>query len=209
MRNQSQAALPSSKFDYSALDILIENEYKRKGIHLFALTIPIGYYFLPQKAALMVLIPVTLISIALDFIRILELPGYRLLNYLFGPMLRVHEEADLTGGPVILFATVLSVFLFAKPVALTAISFIILGDISSALIGRKYGVVAFGDKTLEGSLGFFLACLLVVVIIPDLPLLTGLAGAAVATLVEAIDLKVDDNLTVPLISGLIMELLLK
>ncbi len=191
------------------MDILIENEYKRKAIHLLALSIPLGYYFIPQRTALLLLIAVTFLSIAFDTIRILELPGHRALNYLFGPMLRDHEEADLTGGSYILFAAVISVFLFSKSVALAAISFIILGDICSALIGRKYGIVAFGDKTLEGSLGFFLACLLVVVIVPELSLLIGLAGAAVATLVEAIDLKIDDNLTVPVISGVVMELLLK
>ena len=191
------------------MDILIENEYKRKGLHLVALSIPIGYYFLSQKTALLVLLPITLASLVFDFIRILELPGYRLLNFLFGPLLRSHEEADLTGGSYILFAAVLSIFLFSKPVAIAAISFIILGDISSALIGRKYGKVSFGDKTLEGSLGFFLACLLVVVIVPDLSLLIGLAGAFVATLAEAIDFKVDDNLTVPLVSGVIMQLLTK
>lgn len=191
------------------MHILIENEYKRKGIHLLALSIPIGYYLLPQKTALLVLLPITLASLIFDFVRILELPGYRLLNSLFGPMLRTHEEADLTGGSYILFAAALSIFLFSKPVAIAAISFIILGDISSALIGRKYGMVSFGDKTLEGSLGFFLAGLLVVVIIPDLSLLIGLAGAVVATLAEAIDFPVDDNLTVPLVSGVVMQLLTK
>lgn len=191
------------------MDILIENEYKRKGIHLLALSIPIGYYFLSQKTALLVLFPITLASLVFDFIRILELPGYRLLNFLFGPLLRSHEEADLTGGSYILFAAVLSIFLFSKPVAVAAITFIILGDISSALIGRKYGKVSFGDKTLEGSLGFFLAGLLVVVIVPDLSLLIGLAGAVVATLAEAIDFRIDDNLTVPLVSGVIMQLLTK
>lgn len=191
------------------MHILIENEYKRKGIHLLALAVPIGYYFLPQKTALLVLLPFALASLVFDFIRILEWPGYRPLNFLFGPMLRTHEEADLTGGSYILFAAALSIFLFEKQVAIAAITFIILGDISSALIGRRYGMISFGDKTLEGSLGFFLSCLLVVVIVPDLSLLIGLAGAAVATLVEAIDFRVDDNLTVPLVSGVVMQLLTK
>ena len=191
------------------MEILIQNEYKRKGIHLFALSIPVGYWLVPQNIALLVLIPITLISIGFDFIRVLDLPGHRILDYLFGPMLREHEEADLTGGSYILFASTLSIFLFSKPIALAAIGFIILGDISSALIGRKYGKVTFGDKTLEGSLGFFVACLVVIVVIPDFPLLIGVAGALIATFVEALDLAVDDNLLVPVISGVVMQLLTK
>jgi len=191
------------------LEILIQNEYKRKGIHLFALSIPVGYWLVPESIALLVLIPITLISIGFDFIRVLDLPGHRILDYLFGPMLREHEEADLTGGSYILFASTLSIFLFSKPIALAAIGFIILGDISSALIGRKYGKVTFGDKTLEGSLGFFVACLVVIVVIPDFPLLIGVAGALIATFVEALDLAVDDNLLVPVISGVVMQLLTK
>ena len=192
-----------------ALEILIENEYKRKGVHLLALSIPIGYFFVSQRAALSILIPVTLISVAFDFIRILNLPGHRILDYLFGPMLRAHEEIDLTGGSYILFASTLCIFLFAKPVALAAIGFIILGDIFSAIVGRKYGKISFGDKTLEGSLGFFVACLLITVAVPDLALWVGVIGGLVAALVEALDLPVDDNLAVPIVSGLIMELLLK
>ena len=191
------------------MEILIENEYKRKGIHLLALSIPIGYFFVSQRVALSILIPITLSSIIFDFVRILNLPGHRILDYLFGPMLRSHEEIDLTGGSYILFASTLSIFLFAKPVALAAIGFIILGDIFSALVGRKYGKISFGDKTLEGSLGFFVACLLVTVTVPDLALWVGVIGGLVAALTEALDLPVDDNLAVPLVSGLIMELLLK
>ena len=92
---------------------------------------------------------------------------------------------------------------------MAAVSFIILGDIFSALVGRKYGLVVFGDKTLEGSLGFFVACLLAIAVIPGFPLVIGIAGAAIATLVEALDLAIDDNLSVPLISGVAMQLLLK
>jgi len=58
-------------------------------------------------------------------------------------------------------------------------------------------------------LGFFVACLVVIVVIPDFPLLIGVAGALVATFVEALDLAVDDNLLVPVISGVVMQLLTK
>ncbi|MCI0531147.1 MAG: dolichol kinase [candidate division Zixibacteria bacterium] len=191
------------------MEILIRNEVKRKAIHLFALSIPIGYCFVPQYYALLILVPISLFSLAIDLFRILELPGHRFFIYIFGPMLRDHEEADLTGGSYILFASTVCIAIFSKPVALAAMGFIILGDISSALIGRNLGKISLGNKTLEGSLGFFISCLLVIVIIPEFNLIIGLLGAFLATALEAIDTPIDDNLLVPVISGLVMQTLLE
>jgi dolichol kinase len=122
-------------------------------------------------------------------------------------MLRDHEEVDLTGGSYILFASTVCIAVFSKPVALAAMGFIILGDISSALIGRNLGKISLGNKTLEGSLGFFISCLVVIVIIPEFNLIIGLLGAFLATALEAIDTPIDDNLLVPVISGLVMQTL--
>lgn len=189
------------------MEILIQDEYKRKGIHLLALVIPIGFYLTSQKIALAILILAALISLLMDFIRILELPGHRLLGFLLSPLLRSHEDADLTGGTYILFASVVTIYLFNKHVALAALGFIIVGDICSALVGRKFGRVRFFDKSLEGSLGFLLACLVVAVAVPHFSLVVGMLGAITATFVEAFEFNLDDNLVVPLVSGGVMQLL--
>jgi dolichol kinase len=44
---------------------------------------------------------------------------------------------------------------------------------------------------------------------PHLPLWVGIIGASVATLVEAAPLPINDNFSVPLISGLVMHILIK
>ena len=90
---------------------------------------------------------------------------------------------------------------------LAALGFIILGDIAAALVGRRYGKIKFGDKTLEGSLTFFGVCILVALLVPDLPFVIGIIGALIATIIEAMTLPVDDNLIVPMISGLAMHIL--
>jgi dolichol kinase len=203
------------------LEISFYNEFKRKAVHLFALSIPIGYFFLPRPLSLLILSPFVLGAVVIDIVRLRKLPLHGFLNQLLGPILRDHENADFAGSSYILSASFLSILLFDKSVAVTAITFIILGDIAAALIGRRFGKIRFtfswgrGDalrnsrKSLEGSLACLFMCLVAAVLIPHIPLWVGVIGAVVATAVEGIKLPVNDNFSVPLISGLCMQLLLQ
>jgi dolichol kinase len=207
------------------MEISLYNEFKRKATHLVALSIPIGYFLLPKLLSLLILTPFALGSILIDIIRLKRLPLHGFLNRLIGPMLREHEDSDFTGSSYIFTASVLSILLFDKSAAIAAISFIILGDIAAALIGRRYGKLKINwtfarpkvktgqnphkKKTFEGSFACLFMCLLVVLIIPGLPLWIGVVGAFVATMVEAMPFPIDDNFSVPLVSGLVMHILLR
>lgn len=202
------------------MEISFYNEFKRKAIHLFALCIPIGYFFLPKLLSLLILAPFVLGAITIDIIRLRRLPLHGFLNRLLGPILREHESADFAGASYILSASFFTILLFEKSVAVAAISFIILGDITAALIGRRFGktkirwsLVENNDesswKSLEGSLSCLFMCLVVALVIPHLPLWVGIVGAFVATVVEGITLPINDNFSVPLISGLVMHILLQ
>lgn len=213
------------------MEISLYNEFKRKGIHLFALAIPIGYYLLPKniatlvvipiaknngilifcltgrKIALLVLVPIALCSILVDIIRLRKLPLANFFNWFLGPILREHESYSLTGSSHILSASALSIIFFDKKVAIAAIVYVILGDVAAAIIGRVYGKTKIEKKSLEGSLAFLSVCLLVALVLPGLPFWIGAIGALVATAVEALSISIDDNLSVPLLSGLVMEIL--
>ncbi|MGB2770146.1 MAG: diacylglycerol/polyprenol kinase family protein [Candidatus Zixiibacteriota bacterium] len=203
------------------MEISFYNEFRRKAIHLFALTIPIGYFLLPKTPSLLILSPFVAGAIMIDIVRLRKLPLHGFLNRLLGPILRDHEEEDFVGASYILSASFLSILLFHKSVAMAAISFIILGDIAAALIGRRFGktkipwsltkVNPFGNdrKSLEGSLSCLLMCLVVAMVIPQLPLWIGIIGAVTATVAEGISLPINDNFSVPLLSGLCMQLLLQ
>ncbi len=203
------------------MEISFYNEFRRKAIHLFALTIPIGYFLLPKTPSLLILSPFVVGAIMIDIVRLRKLPLHGFLNRLLGSILRDHEEEDFAGASYILSASFLSILLFHKSVAMAAISFIILGDIAAALIGRRFGktkipwsltkVNPFGNdrKSLEGSLSCLLMCLVVAMVIPQLPLWIGIIGAVTATVAEGVSLPINDNFSVPLLSGLCMQLLLQ
>ena len=194
----------------SGENISLKQELLRKSTHIGALIIPGGYYFLKleQVTAFSILSGIALFMLVIDVSRLRNWWFWRVLSgRVFSRMLRKHEQdGDLTGASYILLAAAVSVAIFSKPVAIAAISFIIVGDVAAALIGRRFGRTRIGNKTLEGSLGCLAATVLVAVFTPGIPLQVGLLGALVATLVEAWPMGVDDNVSVPLLSGLAMTM---
>jgi len=190
----------------------LRGELLRKLTHLCAIVIPGGYYFLGMTRGefLAIMIPIAVIMIIIDISRLRDWKLWYLVRKLISPMVRASETSgDFTGATYILTTACLTVALFSKPVAVAALAFIVVGDPASALIGRRYGKHRFRTKSLEGSTAFLIPALMVGVFSPELPLAVGLLGAVVATVTEAVSFTVDDNTTVPLISGLFMTLMLK
>ncbi|MFQ5607577.1 MAG: diacylglycerol/polyprenol kinase family protein [Candidatus Zixiibacteriota bacterium] len=198
-----------------SLDISFGAELLRKGTHMCALLVPGLYWGLgtSKPAALAILAPIAAFVTLVDISR---LRGWRFWNgfdRVTGFVVRQHERAgDFTGAFYILWGFCLTILLFDRNVAILAMSFIVIGDTFAALIGRRFGRTRFRGKSLEGSLACLAGTALVAFggnVILDFPLWLGLAGALVATIVEAIPDFVDDNLSAPLISGLVMTLLFK
>ena len=183
----------------------------RKGTHVGALVIPGGYYFLhlDRQEMLSIMVPVTVAMILIDIARLRQWLFWKAFaRRILSPVIRQHEKAgDFTGATYILLSVCLTVALYDKPIAIAAMAFIIVGDTLAALVGRRFGRHKFGNKSIEGSLACLAGTVIVAVLIPDLPMGIRLLGAVVATIVEALPLGIDDNITVPILSGLSMTLL--
>jgi dolichol kinase len=189
-------------------DISIIGEVFRKLIHLGAIAIPVGYYFLGFTATIWCLVGALVISLASDYIRLFGNEKSRnFIHKHLGLMIRPCEKKDLVGATYILAGSILTIFLFDKPIAIAAIAFIVVGDTAGAIIGRLWGRVRLRSKSLEGSISFFLASCLVAIIIPGIPLWVMVIGAFTAIIVEAITLHIDDNLIVPISSAAIMQVI--
>ena len=189
-------------------EITYTSEVRRKLVHLVALLIPILYYLWPSVAqAKALLLGGMIIAVGVDTFRLGE-PRYRkLLHSLGGELIRPGEKGNLLGSTCLLIASTMTVFLFPKGVAVAALCFLIIGDTVAALVGRRFGRIhLFGKKTLAGSVAFFLAAFGSGSLIPGLDLYTVLIGAAVAAVAEALPLPVDDNFSIPILSGVAMVL---
>lgn len=180
----------------------LRKEILRKLIHLMELPLLVSYtvvrnYFGQQLATLL---------ITAVFLVLLEIEYIRLEHHLMIPeltnLLRKKERRNVTGSIFFIAATIIVFAAFDYPIALTAMLLTIFGDLAAALVGIKFGRHnLYKGKTVEGTLaGFAMNCLVGYLFLPAYPAIF-LMMAVVASLVELLTGKLDDNLTVPLFAG--------
>ena len=189
-------------------------EVIRKGIHLCSLSIPIIYFYITRDTALMILLPVAFLFISADVLRMYHKPSAELFYKMFKWMLRRHETDEqrkrLNGASNVFISATLCIILFPKIIVLTCFPILIISDSVAALFGRRFGKRKFLDKSMEGSLAFFLSAILVVLLTPKAThangeYFIGVVGALTGAIVEAIpSIKIDDNLSIHLSIGIIM-----
>lgn len=118
------------------------------------------------------------------------------------------KEARRPSGIVWTLAGVfLTFWLVPYPdIVLTSLGYLVLGDSAARLVGRSLGHIRIGSKSLEGSLGCFLACWFVgsIFLQPPFGSLSVLIGALAATLLELAPLPLNDNLWIPILTGLLL-----
>ncbi len=189
-------------------------ELARKATHMGAMVIPAGYYILglSEATALAIMIPIFLAMVVLDVARLKDWWLWRKVAApIISPLVRPREvNGDFTGATYILFSACFTIALYDKPIAIAALAFIIVGDTLAALIGRRYGRHRFyRSKSIEGSAACLVGTLIVAFSVPEIRLPVAVFGAFVATFFEAFTLGVDDNVAVPLLSGLAMTIFQK
>lgn len=198
---------------HSKATIDYRSEFVRKLIHLCSLSIPTIYYFISKQFALGLLVPMFLAFFLVDLARFYHEGTQAWFYRWFGWLLRKHEADSntkrLTGATNILFSAIVCVLIFPKIITINAFAILIISDITSALIGRRFGKRRLFQKSLEGTTGFFVSAVVVVMLAPKvegLPLeyAIGIIAAAVGAVVEAASTKIDDNISVPLAIGFVL-----
>lgn len=197
-------------------EIPYSKEILRKLIHISSLAIPIVYCFVTREVGLMILVPMTLVSILLDILMHRSIAVQKVLLPIFGKLMRPHElrkdRIFLNGASYVLMSAVLCVLVFPKVIAITAFSILIVSDTAAALIGRKIGKNPFLDKSREGTFAFIISAIGVVMVVGLLNnasssfYTAGTIGSIVGAIVEAgsIRLKMDDNFSIPMAVGGLM-----
>lgn len=192
----------------------MEREVKRKIVHvLLGIVFVLLIYFDLFEAIHFVLL--FFIGLACSFIC---KSGVRIpvMSWFLDRLERAEDLKKMPGKGVITFVagSGLSVLLFSKRAALTAIIVLALADAASFLIGKYFGryVHPFNpDKHLEGLVAAFIFGIPAALVF--LPLARAFIVAAFAAVIETANIRfgrfrVDDNLSVPLATGLITTLLL-
>jgi len=187
----------------------IKQEIGRKLFHFFGGLILIFIYVLvlqnySQLIGLMVLIFILMIVLAIEYFRLeLKLPVP------FKIIIRPDEEQKPVSAIGFLLAAIICFAIFDFSIALAALLMISIGEFLAGLVRIKFGklqIVGLGEYTPSSSLVELAANITIGYLVLQ-NWLIALPMAALATLIEIITLKLDDNLVVPIAAGFLGQLL--
>jgi dolichol kinase len=185
------------------------DEVRRKLIHLASAIIPLVYWATDRRFMLSALVPLVAIAIVVELLRHYNRRVRGFIQRWLGRVVREAEAHAVTGATYVTLASLLTIAIFPKPFAITALLFLAVCDALASLIGIRFGRTRYFGKSLVGSAAFFLsASAIALLALRGMPLVA-LAGALVGTIVEALPLKIgryklDDNLVIPLTSAAAM-----
>lgn len=134
-----------------------------------------------------------------------------ILMRFFDPIAHPHEHRRVNSATWYLTALVLLSLTYSPLPCAIGLAALAVGDPLAGLIGRRFGRIRLvHGRTLEGSLAFTLAATLVALPVallfaPTLPWTTALilaaAGGLSGALAELSSLRVDDNISIPLVAS--------
>jgi len=171
----------------------------------------LAYVLLPEVIAYSILALSISLFLPVDFLR----QKYPALNewvvHAFKPILRTHEIHKIAGTTYLLSGVSVVVALFPRPVVALTLLFLAFADPIASYVGIKYGKdKIFGHKSIQGSIAAFVVCALATGvylayynIMLDRVIVISLLAGLIGALAELIPIgKMDDNFTLPVLSGL-------
>lgn len=187
----------------------------RKIWHLGMGTLIAGIYAsgMERSTGIWILGSVLTLALMVEAAR-LRVPGFnQKVLRVWGPFMRNCEVSKMTGAPHYMASTILAIAIFPKPVALLAILFLAIGDPIASLVGILYGDRGprFSDgKSLIGTAAGVSACMILAFVFvlslhatPGQALLVALLGGLAGGTAELLPVELDDNLTIPIVSGFV------
>jgi dolichol kinase len=188
---------------------------KRPLFHFMGgLIFPVFYYFTGRDTAIYFIAGLFSLVLIFELIRSRTQVFNDWLWQYFRAFFKDKERYTMTGTPYFVGGALATVLFFDKPIAITALCFLTFGDVTAVLVGKKYGKhKIFSPKSLEGSLAFLVMVTMVGFILKKFcfpSVLTPRAiwySALTATLIEMLPISLDDNLTVPIVTGFILQML--
>lgn len=191
--------------------------HRRKIFHMTGvLCMYAQLYYLPIHYCWISLSICAALFIGLDLLRNKNPRINSVVKKVFGPLLRDTEENGWAGTTFLLIGSILSLALYQPHVILLSLLFLGIGDPVASWFGVFMGRHKLvGKKTLEGSAAGFTVCSLLAFayfstrgFFADNLIVMSLVAGIIGTLAELIPIgKLDDNLTQPLVSGLLITML--
>jgi len=196
-------------------DLHIARKIWHMGMGLFLVSV----YLLTgmeRSTGVVVLGTVLAMDLLMEMVRLRNPSVNEAVVKVMGPFMRSCEVNRLSGVPYYLSAAILSIGIFPQPIAVLSILYLAFGDPIASLFGIMYGdrsIRLASGKSLIGTSAGVMTCMLVTFLyLRSMPIseghrvfLTLLGGLAGGT-AELLPLDVDDNFSIPIVSGFVLWL---
>lgn len=184
-------------------------ELRRKFIHLLALLFLVVYLIFREYyghgGGLLALVFILIFFLVLEYYRIARKKRIPLFHIFW----RKSEKDKLGGNVYFILGTIIAFAAFDYWIAVVALLMTIFGDMAGALIGIPFGKHKLkkpNKKSWEGTIAQFLVDLVIGFILLD-SILIVVGMALAATIVETKFEHVNDNMSIPVISGFVGQIL--
>ena len=159
----------------------------------------------------------SLIAFLTEFTRFRVVKLNNTLLKIMGPLMRESERNGFSGLPYYALGVSLSLLLYEEKIAILSILFLVFSDPISSFFGILLGRdKILPNKSLQGAIAGFVTCYLTTLFYLryyDYESLNALSFAIIAGLIgtisELMSVLIDDNLTIPVFSGLGLTILNK
>jgi diacylglycerol kinase (CTP) len=168
------------------------------------------YSYLPEKVSIIALLVSWLLFVPMDFLRQKRPALNEVVVAIFRPIMRRSELHRIAGTTYLLSGLLIVTLLFPPQIVLLTMLFLAFADPIASYFGIRYGKdKIFGNKSLQGSLAAFFVCAILTFaflnyhwMMMDRIVIISLLGGLIGSLAELIPIwKLDDNLTLPLLSS--------
>lgn len=134
----------------------------------------------------------------------------------WAPFMRSHEVRQMSTIPHYIASVIIAIAVFPKPVAVLSILYLACGDPLASVFGILYGHKGprfANGKTVIGTVAGVCVCFLLSLIFlktlslpTDTVLFLSVIGGLAGGTAELLPLEVDDNFTIPVVSGFVLWL---
>lgn len=150
-----------------------------------------------------------------EFLRLRNDKLNQLIMIVLKPIMRESERNSVSGMPFYALGVSLSLFFFPERIAILSVLFLIFADPIASFCGILYGRdKILPNKSLQGTIAAFTVCYIVTLVyglihsVPSMDLLIfSIIAGLIGSVSELCSQFVDDNLCIPVISGLGLFLL--
>lgn len=165
--------------------------------------------FTPEQTAF-VLLALAVSAFVFEFIRLRNEQINKLTMIVLKPVMRESERNSVSGLPFYALGISLALFFFPERIAILATLFLIFADPIASFFGILYGRdKILPNKSLQGTIAAFSVCYIATIIYgliyvgPSMNLLLfAIAGGVIGCVSEMCSQFIDDNLCIPVVSGL-------